>query len=114
MSMDPKQNTAFYALLKLARDLAAEYDMPNGTNRYTSQIDGLANLFSDVDDCGCCFSCVETKQVDGWPMLVVRFIACPECGNKRCPKATHHRNACTKSNAPGQPGSCYTGGQETP
>lgn len=33
-----------------------------------------------------------------------RFIVCPDCGNKRCPKAQHHDRACTKSNATGQPG----------
>ena len=32
---------------------------------------------------------------------------CPDCGNKRCPKATDHELACTNSNDPGQPGSCY-------
>jgi len=36
------------------------------------------------------------------------FIVCPDCGNKRCPKATHHRNACTGSNDAGQTGSRYT------
>jgi hypothetical protein len=33
-----------------------------------------------------------------------RMILCPDCGNKRCPKATHHANACTNSNEVGQPG----------
>lgn len=37
----------------------------------------------------------------------MRFVVCPECGNKRCPKATSHLNACTNSNAPGQPGSSW-------
>jgi hypothetical protein len=32
---------------------------------------------------------------------------CPDCGNKRCPRATHHTNECTGSNKPGQPGSAY-------
>jgi hypothetical protein len=32
---------------------------------------------------------------------------CPECGNKRCPKATNHTNKCTNSNDPGQEGSIY-------
>lgn len=36
-----------------------------------------------------------------------RMSLCPDCGNKRCPKATHHDNACTNSNAPGQPGSSW-------
>lgn len=36
-----------------------------------------------------------------------RMSLCPDCGNKRCPKATHHDNKCTGSNAPGQEGSAY-------
>lgn len=32
---------------------------------------------------------------------------CPDCGNKRCPRATHHIHECTGSNEPGQPGSDY-------
>jgi hypothetical protein len=36
-----------------------------------------------------------------------RFIVCPDCGNKRCPKANDHRNACTNSNEVGQPGSSW-------
>ncbi|QLW41613.1 hypothetical protein [Citrobacter sp. RHBSTW-00524] len=36
-----------------------------------------------------------------------RFVVCHECGNKRCPHANDHRNACTGSNEPGQVGSAY-------
>jgi len=36
-----------------------------------------------------------------------RMSLCPDCGNKRCPKATNHANACTGSNAIGQPGSSW-------
>jgi hypothetical protein len=36
-----------------------------------------------------------------------RMILCPVCGNKRCPRATHHDNACTGSNEPGQKGSSW-------
>ncbi|KUQ97947.1 hypothetical protein [Enterobacter hormaechei] len=36
-----------------------------------------------------------------------RFVVCPDCGNKRCPHANDHRNACTESNEPGQEGSAY-------
>jgi hypothetical protein len=35
------------------------------------------------------------------------FIVCLCCGNKRCPKATDHRLACTQSNEVGQPGSSW-------
>jgi len=38
---------------------------------------------------------------------VTHMITCPTCGNKRCPKASDHRLACTGSNAPGQTGSVY-------
>jgi hypothetical protein len=37
----------------------------------------------------------------------MRMVLCPTCGNKRCPHATDHRNACTNSNEPGQVGSSY-------
>ena len=37
----------------------------------------------------------------------LRMVLCPDCGNKRCPHANDHRNACTGSNEPGQPGSAY-------
>lgn len=35
------------------------------------------------------------------------FRVCPTCGNKRCPKTTDHRHACTNSNEAGQVGSVY-------
>ncbi len=37
----------------------------------------------------------------------MRFVVCPDCGNKRCLRANDHRNACTGSNDPGQEGSAY-------
>lgn len=39
--------------------------------------------------------------------VTVRMALCPDCGNKRCPKANDHRNTCTGSNEPGQKGSAY-------
>jgi hypothetical protein len=44
---------------------------------------------------------------DPYAWMGMRFIVCPDCGNKRCPRATHHDHACTGSNEPGQPGSAY-------
>jgi len=43
--------------------------------------------------------CRKCNPKAGW------FIVCAECGNKRCPKAKDHDNACTNSNALGQKGS---------
>lgn len=37
----------------------------------------------------------------------MRMVLCPECGNKRCPRANNHSNACTNSNDTGQEGSAY-------
>ena len=40
-------------------------------------------------------------------MSDMRFVVCPDCGNKRCPHANDNRNDCTGSNEPGQVGSAY-------
>ena len=37
----------------------------------------------------------------------MRMVLCPVCGNKRCPRATDHRYACTGSNEVGQVGNAY-------
>lgn len=48
-----------------------------------------------------CHTCRPVTMTD------MRFVVCPDCGNKRCPHANDHRNACTGSNEPGQEGSAY-------
>ncbi|WP_324661149.1 hypothetical protein [Enterobacter bugandensis] len=53
-----------------------------------------------IPDCSC-RTCRPVTMTD------MRFVVCPECGNKRCPHANDHRNACTGSNEPGQEGSAY-------
>jgi hypothetical protein len=59
-------------------------------------------------DCGRCDN--ERRAKLPFPeRLCTRMIVCPECGNKRCPKASWHGNACTGSNEYGQPGSVYGG-----
>lgn len=55
---------------------------------------------SVVPDCSC-RTCRPVTFSDS------RFVVCPDCGNKRCPHANDHRNACTGSNEPGQEGSAY-------
>lgn len=59
------------------------------------------------DECWC-HSCRPITLSD------MRMILCPKCGNKRCPHANDHRNACTASNEPGQAGSAYTALQARP
>ncbi|MFV5921045.1 hypothetical protein ACLIJ0_00925 [Enterobacter hormaechei] len=53
-----------------------------------------------ISDCSC-HTCRPVTISD------MRFVVCPECGNKRCPHANDHRHACTGSNEPGQEGSAY-------
>lgn len=53
-----------------------------------------------IPDCWC-HTCRPVTMSD------MRFVVCPECGNKRCPHASDHNNACTGSNEPGQAGSAY-------
>lgn len=57
-----------------------------------------------------CHRCIREQDIKGpgdWPLSMQQMILCPTCGNKRCPKASDHRLACTGSNALGQPGSVY-------
>ena len=62
-----------------------------------------------------CATLMERERIKCWcetcrPITLgedMRMVLCPTCGSKRCPRATDHRNACTGSNEPGQPGSSY-------
>lgn len=51
-----------------------------------------------------CHTCCEKET--GYHHIF-RMVLCPDCGNKRCPKATNHEFECTGSNEPGQEGSIY-------
>ena len=57
---------------------------------------------------GCWYRKCEDESLEHLPFLRQAFehtfIVCPDCGNKRCPKAQHHDRACTRSNVTGQPG----------
>lgn len=66
-------------------------------------------MFEVTNGTGCyCSDCNTWRTHEsGLPLNATRMVVCPECGNKRCPKATNHANACTGSNEPGQPGSRY-------
>lgn len=74
----------------------------------------IRNLINDSNkpklpkqyDCYC-YSCNKDRMENGFPWVLSRMILCPECGNKRCPKATDHNLSCTGSNDLGQKGSRY-------
>ena len=68
----------------------------------TDGIDGESLLAAlNAKGCGACWKCVPGYQ---------GMRVCGTCGNKRCPKASDHDNACTGSNDLGQPGSAYEHG----
>ena len=60
---------------------------------------------SGMTDC-VCYRCWRETHPSAFRS---RMFLCETCGNKRCPHATDHRNKCTGSNEPGQPGSYYGG-----
>ena len=62
----------------------------------------------EQDGCGNCHACLVGVTEHGLPITFQRMILCPDCGNKRCPKASNHRYQCTESNEPNQRGSIYT------
>lgn len=51
----------------------------------------------------CCHFCFNKSG----QIFLDRMILCPECGNKRCPKATDHNLECTNSNISNQEGSIF-------
>lgn len=60
-------------------------------------------------NCNKCHRCLDGVRTEfGIPITATMMIVCPECGNKRCPKATDHEFKCTGSNEPMQPGSVYS------
>jgi Zn finger protein HypA/HybF involved in hydrogenase expression len=72
------------------------------TVRRTQLRDAVALVRAELARVACwCETCQPITLSD------MRMVLCPDCGNKRCPHATHHENACTGSNEPGQPGSSY-------
>jgi hypothetical protein len=66
------------------------------------------NQSKEQDGCGHCHACLVGVTEHGLPVTFQRMILCPDCGNKRCPKASNHRHQCTESNEPNQRGSIYT------
>lgn len=84
--------------------LASEGDIKvepqNAQQNIPEIIPGWIPVSEQMPDCWC-RTC---RPVD---INDMRFVVCPKCGNKRCPRANDHRNACTGSNEPGQEGSAY-------
>lgn len=83
---------------------------------YKSRLVHFPAQVKPLNPCWCHFcdrewhNYMDDVDPDGWARRLGGFmILCPDCGCKRCPKATYHDHACTKSNDTGQPGSVYGG-----
>ena len=59
------------------------------------------------ENCGACYNCLNDPDRQFENPVIYRMIVCVKCGNKRCPRSTDHKLACTNSNEPGQNGSRY-------
>ena len=74
----------------------------------------MNNPIDSIVSCEC-HKCIADNKLtvnifDGIPVALsaTKMILCPDCGNKRCPKASDHRLNCTRSNEQGQDGSVYS------
>lgn len=91
-------------MVEATEKLAAEH----GRDLYLREHMNRFVLFTPGPACGCSACLDELDNFLEPTEAMARFmVLCPECGNKRCPKAAHHENQCTGSNEPGQPGSTY-------
>ncbi|SWB14851.1 DUF551 domain-containing protein [Klebsiella pneumoniae] len=86
---------------------AAQHDTPalNSLQSVDSVADRWIPVSEQKPDCWC-LTCRPLTLND------MRFVVCPDCGNKRCPRANDHRDACAGSNEPGQEGSVYPAAQQ--
>ncbi len=100
--LDALQRRAEYTaeLEAMTPDQRADHDA--GMKEFAAMLQGSPALHEETQRSKCwCRTC---RPVD---MTDMRFVACPECGNKRCPRANDCRNVCSGSNEPGQEGSAY-------
>lgn len=100
---DPVDDDRIDGIKRIVRELAAApHDTPalNSVQSVVTVPGKWIPVSEQNPDCWC-RTCRPVVLSD------MRFVVCPDCGNKRCPRANDHRNACTGSNEPGQEGSAY-------
>ncbi len=100
---DPVDDDRIDGIKRIVRELAAAPHDTHALNSVQSVVTVPGKwipVSEQKPDCWC-LTCRPVTLND------MRFVVCPDCGNKRCPRANDHRNACTGSNEPGQEGSAY-------
>lgn len=107
-TVDPVDDDRIDGIKRIVRELAAApHDTPalNSVQSVDSVADRWIPVSEQKPDCWC-LTCRPLTLND------MRFVVCPDCGNKRCPRANDHRDACAGSNEPGQEGSVYPAAQQ--
>lgn len=107
--MDAARDTVKRWSQKRAPTARGRVERPKATNHLETSFryhSARKTGFPSMSDCNC-HKCREERAEAsgdsiGWHMEHPLIVTCPECGNKRCPKATNHRHACTGSNDPGR------------
>ncbi|WP_156778961.1 hypothetical protein [Rhodococcus sp. 008] len=86
----------------------------NTTVDYKAKLIYIVGSDKPINNCFCRYCDNEWDRImdeldpDGWMSRLSKFmVVCPDCGCKRCPRATYHDHGCTASNEPGQPLSVY-------
>lgn len=99
---------------------------------YRVALEGMLAVIKELPEMSKHMQLLQLRQTEAWPCVIAArtllttdkpatkepccstcapnypgMMLCSTCGNKRCPKAANHENACTGSNEPGQPGSNY-------
>ena len=97
-----------YLEAALAQQALADSIRPRGKSITKVWVDEINQALAQPEQC-ICHRCIEENDLreGAFPLSSTRMILCPECGNKRCPKASDHRLNCTGSNESGQGGSVY-------
>ncbi|ENX4560140.1 Uncharacterised protein [Klebsiella pneumoniae] len=107
-TVDPVDDDRIDGIKRIVRELAAApHDTPalNSVQSVVTVPGKWIPVSEQKPDCWC-LTCRPVVLND------MRFVVCPDCGNKRCPRANDHRDACTGSNEPGQEGSVYPAAQQ--
>lgn len=102
-TVDPVDDDRIDGIKRIVRELAAA---PQSPGSEPATVPGKWIPVSEQKPDCWCLTCRPVTLND------MRFVVCPDCGNKRCPRANDHRDACTGSNEPGQEGSVYPAAQQ--
>lgn len=111
--VDPETETEYTERVipvRIMCDRAQIIEICKETARFYDQLAVLATLVASETvlvtnphatgaSCGECWACIDREGLHP-----AGYVLCPDCGNKRCPKASDHLLDCTGSNEPGQPG----------